>query len=210
MTPWEIKARELANCNCSYGCPCQFNALPTYGFCEAVICMQIDVGFYGDVDISGVKFSCIVQWPGPVHEGHGKCQLVVDSSTSEAQRAAILRITSGEDTEAGKTIFNVFASTYDQVYEPIFAPIEFEVDIEARKGSANVVGLIEMRGEPILNPVTGAEHRVRIDIPDGFEYSIAEIGSCSSKTSGHIVLNLNSTYGQFAHIHLNNNGVIKS
>ena len=172
--------------------------------------MQIDTGFYGDVDISGVKFSCIVQWPGPVHEGHGKCQLIIDSNTSEDQRAAILKITGGEDTEAGKTIFNVFASTYDQVYAPIFAPIEFEIDIEARKGSANVTGLIEMRGEPILNPVTGAEHRVRIDIPDGFEYSIAEIGSCSSKTSGNIALDLKNTYGQFAYIHLNNNGVVKS
>ena len=210
MTAWEIKARELANCNCSYGCPCQFNALPTYGFCEAVICMQIEDGFYGDVDISGVKFCCIVQWPGPVHEGHGKCQLIIDSDTTEMQRISIMRITSGEDTEPGKTIFNVFASTYELVFDPIFAPIEFEVDIDARKGSANVAGLIEMRGEPILNPVTGAEHRVRIDIPDGFEYSIAEIGSCSSKTSGNIVLDLNSTYGQFAHIHLNNNGIVKS
>ena len=210
MTPWKIQAREMSNCNCSYGCPCQFNALPTYGFCEAVICMQIDDGFYGDIDISGVKFSCIVQWPGPVHEGQGKCQPIVDSNTSEAQRMAILKIMSGEDTAPGKTIFNVFASTYDHVYEPIFAPINFEVDIEARKGSANVAGLIEMSGEPILNPVTGAEHRVRIDIPDGFEYSVAEIGSCSSKTSGNIVLDLKSTYGQFAHIHLNNNGVIKS
>ena len=210
MIPWEMKARELANCNCSYGCPCQFNALPTHGFCEAVICMQIDKGFYGSVDISGVKFSCIVQWPGPVHEGRGKCQLIVDSDTSEAQRNALIKNTSGEDTQPGKTIFNVFAATYDQVYEPIFAPIKFEVDIDARRGSANVAGLIEMRGEPILNPVTGAEHRIRIDIPDGFEYSIAEIGSCSSKTSGQIVLNLNSTYGQFAHIHLSNNGVVRS
>jgi Uncharacterized conserved protein len=24
MTPWEIEGRELVNCNCSYGCPCQF------------------------------------------------------------------------------------------------------------------------------------------------------------------------------------------
>ena len=31
MTPWEIKAKEFVNCNCAYGCPCQFNALPTKG-----------------------------------------------------------------------------------------------------------------------------------------------------------------------------------
>jgi hypothetical protein len=38
MTPWEIRTIELANCNCAYGCPCQFNAYPTYGKCEAVVC----------------------------------------------------------------------------------------------------------------------------------------------------------------------------
>ena len=28
MIKWEIKGREFGNCNCDYGCPCQFNALP--------------------------------------------------------------------------------------------------------------------------------------------------------------------------------------
>jgi len=26
---WEFKAREFVNCNCDYGCPCQFSAQPT-------------------------------------------------------------------------------------------------------------------------------------------------------------------------------------
>ncbi len=34
---WEIKVRTFGNCNCSYGCPCQFNALPTHGNCQAAI-----------------------------------------------------------------------------------------------------------------------------------------------------------------------------
>ena len=33
---WEIKGTEFVNCNCAYGCGCQFNALPDKGFCEAV------------------------------------------------------------------------------------------------------------------------------------------------------------------------------
>ena len=35
MTPWELHGRELGNCNCAPGCPCQFMSLPTYGHCEA-------------------------------------------------------------------------------------------------------------------------------------------------------------------------------
>ncbi len=208
MTPWEIQARELVNCNCSYGCPCQFNDLPTHGRCEAVVCMQIDKGHYGDVDLSGIRLASIVWWPGPVHEGKGKCQPIVDARASAAQRGAILKIASGEDTDPGKTIFNVFAATYEKVFDPIFAPIDFAVDIDARRGHIKVQGLINTVGEPIKNPVTGDEHRVRIDIPDGFEYRLAEIGSASSTTQGNIPLKLKNTYGQFAHIHLNNHGVV--
>ena len=208
MTPWEIKAREFGNCNCSYGCPCQFNALPTHGNCEAVVGFEIDEGHYGEVNLDGTRFAYIAWWPGPVHEGQGKCQMIMDTSTSEAQREALLKISMGEDTEPGTTIFSVFASTYDEIFDPIIAEIDFEANIEARKGRIIVDGLIETRGEPIRNPVTGHEHRARIDIPDGFEYSIAEIGSASTVTQGNIQLNLKDTYGQFCHIHMNNQGVI--
>ncbi len=34
---WEIEGRAFGNCNCSYGCPCQFNALPTDGTCRAAV-----------------------------------------------------------------------------------------------------------------------------------------------------------------------------
>src|ERR1700730_12461301 len=30
---WHLKGRNFSHCNCSYGCPCQFNALPTHGNC---------------------------------------------------------------------------------------------------------------------------------------------------------------------------------
>ena len=32
MVEWRIQGREFANCNCAYGCPCQFSALPTRGY----------------------------------------------------------------------------------------------------------------------------------------------------------------------------------
>ncbi len=34
---WRIKGREFANCNCADGCPCQFNASPTYGDCRVAV-----------------------------------------------------------------------------------------------------------------------------------------------------------------------------
>ncbi|MDN3721278.1 DUF1326 domain-containing protein [Roseibium salinum] len=42
MKDWSIQARELANCNCNFGCPCQFGVLPTTGNCEAVVVYDIE------------------------------------------------------------------------------------------------------------------------------------------------------------------------
>ena len=61
---WTIKGKEFVNCNCSYGCPCQFNALPTHGFCQAVGGFQIDEGFHGDTRLDGLKFVGMFRWPG--------------------------------------------------------------------------------------------------------------------------------------------------
>ena len=121
----------------------------------------------------------------------------------------MLKIMSGQDTEPMATMFAVFASTLEKVYDPIVAPIDFEVDVEARRRRYTVPGLVESVGEPIKNPVTGAETRARIDLPNGFEYEIAEIGSGTTKTQGNVRLDLKSSYGQFAHLHLNNKGVIR-
>lgn len=209
MTPWEFEGRELVNCNCSYGCPCQFNALPTYGNCEAIGAFAIDRGHYGDVTLDGLKAAMVFQWPGAVHQGGGKCQPIVDANADERQREALLRILSGQDTEPFSTVFAVFATTMDQVFDPIFAPIDFDVDVDARRGTIRVDGIIEMNGEPIRNPITGNEHRARIDLPHGFEYEIAEIGSGTSRSSGNLALDLEKSYAQFARIHLSNKGVVR-
>ena len=111
MTPWEIRTIEFANCNCAYGCPCQFNALPTYGTCEAVVCNEITEGHYGDIKLDGLKFGGVFAWPGPIHEGKGKAQPFVDERATPAQRDAILKIMSGQDTAPMATVFAIFAST---------------------------------------------------------------------------------------------------
>jgi hypothetical protein len=206
---WSIKAREFVNCNCSYGCPCQFNGLPTYGDCQAVAGMQIDEGRHGDTRLDGLRFVGIFRWPGAIHEGKGEAAVVIDERANEAQRAALLRIVTGQDTEPGATIFQVFSTTFEKLHEPIFAPIDFEVDIDARKGRLVVRGITEGRGEPIKNPVTGAAHRARIDIPDGFEYSLAEIGRGWTKVARPMQFTLADSYAQFAHVNLCQSGILR-
>jgi hypothetical protein len=205
---WEIRAREFVNCNCSYGCPCQFNGLPTHGDCKAVAAFDIIDGHHGKTRLDGLKAVGVLAWPGPIHEGKGEAQIVIDERATEAHRDALLRILSGQDTEPGATVWQVFSTTFEKVHEPMFRRIEFQVDVESRTARVLVPGVIEARGEPILNPVTGAEHRVRIDIPKGFEYSLAEMGRGWSKVSGAIKLDLVDSYGQFANLHLSQSGIV--
>lgn len=209
MTPWEIQADELVNCNCAFGCPCQFNALPTHGNCEAIAAYKINKGHFGDVSLDGLNVIGVSHWPGPIHEGDGQAFFVIDERADENQRAALLSILAGEHTEPGKTIWNVFAATYSKVHEPVFEPVDIEVDVEARTGHATAGAYARITGDPIRNPVTGTEHRARIDLEDGFEYSVAEMGSASGRATGPIDLTFEGTYGQFAHIHLGNSGIVR-
>jgi hypothetical protein len=57
--------------------------------------------------------------------------------------------------------------------------------------------------------VTGAAHRARIDIPDGFEYSLAEIGRGWSKVARPMQFTLADSYAQFAHVNLCQSGILR-
>jgi hypothetical protein len=206
---WEVKAREFANCNCNYGCPCQFNALPTHGHCRAVVGYAIDEGHFGNTRLDGLRAVYVAKWPGAVHQGNGELQIIIDERADAAQREALRTILYGEETDPGTTVWNVFRSMITTVHDPLYADIQFDVDIEARRASLTVPNLVDMTGEPIRNPVTGAEHRARIELPNGFEYTVAEVGSGTSTARGAVPMELSDSYGQFAHLHLSTHGVIR-
>ena len=211
MTPWEIHAVLVANCNCAYGCPCQFNALPTYGTCEAADGFHIEKGFYGEVSLAGLSAGMLAKWPGPIHEGNGERLIIIDDQATAEQRNALEKIITGEDTEELATIFWVVNAMTTIRHETLYLPVTIEADIESRRGRVVVDGVFELNVEPIRNPVTGAEHRARIEIPDGFEFTIAEMASGNVKTQSGIELpNNNGTHAHLAVLHLNNSGIIYS
>jgi hypothetical protein len=208
-TEWRVKATELANCNCAYGCPCQFNALPTHGNCHGLGGFQIEEGHFGSVRLNGLRAVLLFSWPGAIHEGNGTIQVIIDERADAEQRDALLKILTGQETEDLATVWWVLSAMCPNKLETLYRPIEFEVDVEARRGRLSVPGIVETIGEPIRNPVTGAEHRARIELPDGFEYRVAEMGSATSRATGAIALpGVENSYAQFAHIHLSNKGVV--
>lgn len=205
---WTLKGREFVHCNCAYGCPCQFNALPTHGDCRAVAAIDIEEGHHGETRLDGLRIAVVLAWPGPIHEGGGEALPIVDERASAEQREALLRIMSGEDTVPGATFFAVFATTYAKVHDPIFAPIDFDVDVDGRQARLVVPGVIEARGEPIRNPVSSEEHRARINLPQGFEYDIAEVGRGWAETQAPLSISLADSHAQFARLHITESGVV--
>ena len=204
---WRMQGPEITNCNCDWGCPCQFNALPTHGDCRAMVAMRIDKGHFGDTDLSGLHWCGMFAWPKAIHEGGGEGLVVISPEATEAQRNALLTILSGEETEPGATIFNVFATVIDTLHDPIFAPIELDVDMERRVGRVRVEGLIDTTIEPIRNPVTGDEHRVRVSIPNGFEYHEAEYASGNTKANGVVKLDWSKSHAHLAMLDMSTHGV---
>jgi hypothetical protein len=209
MTDWYVKAREYANCNCSYGCNCQFNALPNNGFCCAMGSFRIDEGRHGDVRLDDLCAVGVFAWPGPVHEGNGRMQLIIDERADARQRAALERIMLGQDTKEMATMWWIYSAMAPNRLPTLYRPIDLHIDVDARRATLEVPGLVESVGEPIRNPITKLEHRVRIDLPHGFEYELAEIGSGRTSVKGEIPLELKDSYGQFARIHLNQDGVVR-
>jgi len=203
---WRIRGPEIANCNCNWGCPCQFNALPTHGNCRAMTAMRIDEGHFGNVDLSGLAWAGMFAWPKAIHEGDGEAFVVIDERAEEAQRQALLTILSGEETVPGATIFNVFASVIDHLHEPAFLPIHFELDMNRGVGRVSVDGIMDTNVEPIRNPVTGEEHRVHVSMPKGFEYRDADFGNGATSATGPVALSWQSTHSHVAMLDLSTYG----
>lgn len=206
-TKWTIKGREFIHCNCDYGCPCQFNGRPSKGNCQAIGFVEIEEGHHGSTRLDGLRLGLIVSWPGAIHEGKGQVVPIVDERASPEQREALLRIMSGLDTEPGATFFQVFSTTFEKVHDPVFARIDLEIDADSRTARASVAGWVEARGEPIRNPVTGEEHRARINLPRGFEYDVCEVGRGWAETKGQLRFSLQDSHAHFAPLHMTERGV---
>ena len=196
---WSIKGPHVVNCNCDYGCPCQFNALPTYRSCLALAAWKIEEGHYGDIRLDGLHAVNTWAWPGAVHEGDGVMQTIIDERANPDQRKALAAVMQGEDADPGTIMLQIYRSMCSTYHEPHFAPIELEVDLDARTAKLSIPGLVETVVEPIKNPVTGAPHRARFDLPLGKEFQSAEVASGTTRATGAVPLRFNAKHAHLVY-----------
>jgi hypothetical protein len=171
---WNLEADFLQACNCDYGCPCEFSAPPTKGFCEGVGAWRINKGNHGDVKLDGLGFGFAARWPKALHEGNGTACLFFDERANPKQREALLHICSGK---AGGLPFEIIVTTFSKILEPQFVPFKF--NFKGRNSSVKVGDALTVAVEPIKNPVTGEPESVRVQHATGFIFQDAECVSAA-------------------------------
>lgn len=205
---WRLRGAGVDLCNCDYGCPCQFNALPTHGTCEAAVGYHIEEGYFDEVSLAGLNVACTFAWPGPIHEGGGQCQAFIDERASDAQRQALLTILSGQEQEP-TAFFAIFASTVQTMHAPQFVPVEVHTDRAALTASIHVPGVLDGRAEPIRNPVDGSVHRARLVLPEGFEFGETDCASATFNCSGTVKLDYAGRNAMLYDLDMGPNGIIR-
>lgn len=168
---WTMSGTVLIACNCDYGCPCNFNALPTTGKCEGEWTWHVEEGAYDGSPLGGVTFTLAVNWPGAIHEGGGEGLLLVDERADDLQREAIHELVKGG---AGGP-WGVLAWTWPTLHGPKAVPYELELDGVRSRVRAGEEFELEM--EPIRNPVSGAEVTPGAVLPQGIIFRRGDFGS---------------------------------
>ena len=205
---WSIEGPHLVNCNCAYGCPCQYAAPPTDGTCKAVVAWRIDRGNFGDTRLDGLLAVNLYSWPGPIHQGDGQLQSIIDERADDAQRAALTAILRGDGADPGSTMLQIYSAMCSKIHAPVFRAIDLAMDIDKRTGHIRVPGLVDTDVEPLRNQVTGAEHRARIDLPMGKEFRIAEVASGTTRSGGTVALDFAKSHAHLAQSRLTSAGLV--
>ena len=171
---WQLKGTVVVACNCDYGCPCNFNALPTQGKCEGSWTWHVDRGVFGNTSLDDLNFTVAVNWPGAIHEGNGEAVILVDERADQAQGDAIATLLSGE---AGGP-WAVLAWTWPTVHGPKSAP--YEVQFDGVNSHVKAGDSFEVVSETIKNPVTGAEVHPGATLPEGIVFKQGDFGSSTT------------------------------
>ena len=161
-TNWKYRAEMINACNCDWGCPCNFNAKPTQGFCEGVYAAHITSGVCAEIKLDGIKYAWGAKWPRAVHEGSGTARIWIDETASEQQRRALEDILKGRHDGMP---WSILAATIDNWLETAYVPFEWKYD--GPRSSYRAGTDVRATLDPMRNPVSGLEASATVILPDG-------------------------------------------
>jgi hypothetical protein len=187
----------IGACNCDWGCPCNFDAPPTYGGCDGAYAVVVAEGRYGDISLDGLTCVWGGSSPGAIHEGGGTGLLIVDERATPQQRAALETLVAGDGV--GEP-FDIFASVTTTQLDTIVAPIEVELDGIRSRVRVDGGALVDLGVTRIRNPVTGEEEEIYLDKPTGFTSTRSELGmsTVAKLAVDGLAFDATGKYGEFA------------
>jgi hypothetical protein len=173
VPPWRMRGELVGACNCDWGCPCNFEASPTQGFCDGFYTIVVREGDFGGTTLDGIRFVMGGHAPGPIHEGDGTAILILDEAMTVEQRSAVERLWRGGGVGSP---FDEFASVTTVWHEPMTAPID--VHLDGIRSTVQVGGgdIYELALARVRNPLTMEEEIVHLEHPTGFTSKQTELG----------------------------------
>jgi hypothetical protein len=195
---WTMKGATFGPCNCDWGCPCNFDAPPTYGHCDGIYVWAVREGTYGAVSLDGLSFAWAAHSPGPIHEGGLTAIVLVDEQASASQRDALAALWTGGPAGLPFDILNAVTSKF---LGTIYA--QFEIELAGINTKAKIDGgkIFEVEQSRVRNPVTGEEEELHLDKPKGFTSTRSELGVAEVArfaTDGLVLEGMNGKYAEYA------------
>ena len=191
MAGWQMTGDVLIACNCDWGCPCNFNAKPSKGFCQGGWIWMVDAGQIDDVSVGGLGMALFAKWPGAIHEGGGRATSYIDSRADAAQHAALTRVLAGE---LGGP-WGIFSRTY-QLATPVTA--RFDMHLAQHDSRATIGDVVELALTKMRNPVTKAEAHPEVLLPEGLVVKRAGLAaSAVFRVKDELALDHSGQYAAF-------------
>jgi hypothetical protein len=190
---WRIKGDVIGACNCDYGCPCTFDAPPTYGFCDGFYFIHINDGFFESTRLDGLTIGWGGHAPGALHEGNVTALHVFDERASPEQRLALGSMFKGESGG----IPAILAGLTTKIIGPLYVPTQWQMAGDNYAGRASLGDIAEVELDAIKNPVTGVASPFTLSLGNGFLTDRMEMGTTSRFRLNHPDLSYDNS-GKFS------------
>ncbi len=192
---WKLQGDALGACSCDWGCPCNFDAPPTQGWCEGGYAFHINTGNLNEVPLAGLTVGFFAHSPAALHLGNVTAYLLVDEKATAAQREAIGQIFGGQ---VGG-VFGALGSLITKVIGPDYTPVEWKFD--GTKSSVKFGNHADVRLAEIKNPVTGEASGFSLKFSNGLLTDEAQLMTTSKMSINHPEIRYDHTgkYGETFH-----------
>jgi hypothetical protein len=182
----------LGACSCDWGCPCNFEARPTQGWCQGSYVWHVEEGHYRGVSLDGSTFAVLIKFPGAPHEGAGTGVVLVDEHVSAEQRAAI------EAMVRQIPPFSIFYSLLSDFLG--FRYLPFTLHLDGIQSRLTIPNTVEWQLAPMKNPVTGENEYATLLKPTGFTSKQQELCTTTTYrvTTEGISFDHSGKYGEFS------------